>query len=377
MTANEFPAILLKRDHHAERTRDVFKQLKNDKMFTDVTLASDDNKTISAHKAILGYSSPYLYSILNAKERSSENTVSLPVKYLHLQSLVEYIYLGETRVEVSQVKEFLDIANRLQIRGLWFNDKDNKNTAAISEDLKKECMMDETLKPQLSSKEFKTNDTKSQKEANFEEKYSCNECEFKASLKRDLKNHKEALHTKVAETIQCEECGYIGTKSGLYNHKLLHAGVKLFCDRCDYSTLKSYHLKEHTKNIHEPAYVYCDECVFQTKRLGKLKTHKEQEHEGILFECNVCEYKAKSLSRMEDHKKGIHEGNKYKCDQCEYTCVFKGPLLQHKQVNHDEVRYECNICKYKATRSGNLRAHERAVHMNEKRKPKEISTPAT
>ena len=80
---------------------------------------------------------------------------------------------------------------------------------------------------------------------------------------------------------------------------------------------------------------------------------------------------------MEDHKKGVHEGNKYKCDQCEYTCVFKGPLLQHKQVNHDEVRYECNICEYKATRSGNLRAHERAVHMNEKRKPKEISTPAT
>jgi hypothetical protein len=228
MAVTEFPSILLKRDHHAERTRDVFKQLKSDKMFTDVTLASEDNETISAHKAILGYSSPYLYSIINANESSSENTVSLPVKYSHLQCLVEYVYLGETRVEVSQVKEFLGIANRLQIRGLWFDDKDNKNTAHQAEDLKKECMMDDVLKPKLISKECIPNGQKFQKQTIVEGKYFCNECEFKASLKRDLKNHKEAVHAKIVERIQCEQCRYIGTKSGLYNHKLLHAGVKLF-----------------------------------------------------------------------------------------------------------------------------------------------------
>ena len=79
MVATDIPAILLKSDHHAERKRDVFKQLKNDKMFTDVTLVSDDKKKLSAHKSILAYSSPYFYSILKS---SSENTVRLPVKYL-------------------------------------------------------------------------------------------------------------------------------------------------------------------------------------------------------------------------------------------------------------------------------------------------------
>ena len=103
MAANDSIAILLKRKNHEERTREMFKHLKSDKMFTDVTRASEDNKSISVHKAVLGNSSPYLYSILHADASSLQSVVILPMKYFHLQSLVEYIYLGETRVEVLQV----------------------------------------------------------------------------------------------------------------------------------------------------------------------------------------------------------------------------------------------------------------------------------
>ena len=214
--------------------------------------------------------------------------------------------------------------------------------------------------------------TNVKKHTKVDDKYFCNECEIKSSLKRDMKNHKEAMHAKVIENIQCDECGYIGSKAGLRQHKLLHKGIKLLCDRCDYTTVKSFHLKDHIKNVHEPEYVDCDECDFQCERLRRLHTHKKQVNEGKLFECNICEYKSKILDKMEDHKKGPHEGIKYHCDQCEYTCVFRVSLQNHKQVNHDEVRYACNVCEYKATRSGNLRAHERSVHIYEKRKFKKI-----
>ena len=111
MFGNSSQTVLLKIDNHGERTRDIFKHLKSDKMFTDVTLASEDGNTITAHKVILAYSSPYLYSILQTN--SLDSPVTLPVKYVHLQSLVEYIYLGETRVEVLMVKEFLEVAKKL------------------------------------------------------------------------------------------------------------------------------------------------------------------------------------------------------------------------------------------------------------------------
>ena len=123
MSANDPPAIILKRENHEEKTIEMFKQLKN-ALFADVSLASEDNKSISVHKTILSYSSPYLYSILHTNASSSQ--IILPIKYFHLQSLVEYIYLGKTRMEGLQVKEFLDIANILQIRGLCSDDRIRK-----------------------------------------------------------------------------------------------------------------------------------------------------------------------------------------------------------------------------------------------------------
>ena len=141
----KIPAILLKRDKHDETTRSIFEQLKSDQSFTDVTLATEDNKTITAHRAILGYSSPYFFSILQANSNSKQKTISVPVKYSHLQALVEYMYLGETRVEVMGVKEFLGVANRLQVHGLWLGSEKNipgKEIMNKDDKIREECSRD-------------------------------------------------------------------------------------------------------------------------------------------------------------------------------------------------------------------------------------------
>ena len=367
MIKSSSQAVLLKRDNHGQRTREIFKHIKSDRMFTDVTLASEDGNTITAHKVILAYSSPYLYSILQTEKKILDSPVTLPVKYVHLQSLVEYIYLGETRVEVLMVKEFLGVAKKLQISGLWshMNDSPNKILETSPQIVKPPVTQEisETAIPSV-NQSLKTDIEISKKGSKPGTKYSCHQCDFKATLKRDLKNHNELKHVKEVEKIQCDECGYICSKGALYQHNLLHKGVKLFCDKCNYTTFKSCHLKDHVKNVHEPEYSFCDQCVYQTKRASKLKLHKEQEHDGKLLTCNLCEYTAKIVDRIDDHKKGIHEGNSYQCDQCEYISIFRGPMRQHKHVVHDKVRYACNVCDYQATRSSNLRAHERSVHMN-------------
>ena len=322
---------------------------------------------------ILAYSSLYLYSILQAEKESFDSPVILPVKYVHLQSLVEYIYLGETRVEVSGVKEFLEVAKKLQISGLWplNNDSPDKSLQTSPQIVKPPVTKENNERVISICNQSVDRDIEIGKKGPKPKiEYSCQQCDFKAILKRDLKNHNELKHEKEVEKIQCEECGYICSKGAMYQHNLLHKGVELFCDRCNYTTFKSCHLKEHVKNIHEPEYSYCDQCVYHTKRVSKLKLHKEQEHEGKLFTCNLCEFTAKQLDRVEDHTKGIHEGNTYQCDQCNYISIFRRPMKQHKLVSHDKVRYACNVCGYQATRSGNLRAHERSVHMKEKQKSK-------
>ena len=336
MVSSKSTGIQLKCEDHGSKTRYVFKHLANDDKFTDVTLVSEDGTSFPVHRAIVGFSSPYLYSIF--EERNSEKIVEFPVKASFLRSMLEYIYLGETRVEVTVMKEFLDVANRFQIQGIWL-DEDTK---------------DET-EPKIYRPKQETN-------LSDKLKHCCNICVLQFETKNDLRNHRSTKHQKVAEKIQCEECGYIGTKNALNQHKLLHSGVMLSCNICEYSTVKSIHLKEHVKNVHKPVYIFCDKCSFRAKTTRYLKGHNEREHEGKIYMCDKCEYKTKFSERFVDHTNGVHEGVKYNCDQCDYTSTFRAPMLNHKKIKHSDIRYPCKYCTYIATRSYNLRSHERKSH---------------
>ena len=71
MIENNFPVpvVLIKRNNHGERKRDILNHINSDKKFTDVTVASDDGNTIAAHKVILAYSSRYLYLTIQAENQ--------------------------------------------------------------------------------------------------------------------------------------------------------------------------------------------------------------------------------------------------------------------------------------------------------------------
>ena len=88
----------LKCEDFLEKTKDIFRDLAADDIFTDVTLVSKDDRTKDCHKAILGYTSPYFLSIFQAEP--AKTTFSLPVKYSIIESLVDYVYYGEARVNV-------------------------------------------------------------------------------------------------------------------------------------------------------------------------------------------------------------------------------------------------------------------------------------
>ena len=366
MVANKSSGIQLKCDDHKDKAQLVFKQLANDKMFSDVTLVSEDGKKFAAHRAIIGYSSPYLHSIL--KEKLTEEIINLEVKTVHIKCMLEYLYLGETKVEVNEIKDFLNMANKFQIRGLWLEegyDASDKSNYKIQDVRELETALTKEEQCETKSIIEKTETAPYAKpitKSSDDKKYLCAQCTFRSTLKRDLIKHKETEHEKVIEKIQCEECGYIGTKNALKTHKLTHSGVILSCSRCDYTTLKPLHLKEHARNVHEPVYVYCDKCAFRAKTLRYLKGHNEREHEGKIYICDKCDFKSKFSERFEDHKKGVHDGIKYECDQCIYTSTFRAPMFNHKQVKHDNIRHACKMCSYVATRSYNLRAHERKIH---------------
>ncbi|XP_026728237.1 longitudinals lacking protein-like isoform X1 [Trichoplusia ni] len=100
-----------------------FRHLRDEKSFTDVTLACE-GQTCKAHKMVLSACSPYFKSLLEEHEHLQENPSKHPiiilkdVSYLHLQAILEFMYAGEVNVSQEQLPAFLKTAARLKVKGL-------------------------------------------------------------------------------------------------------------------------------------------------------------------------------------------------------------------------------------------------------------------
>ena len=89
--------------------------------FCDVTLVSDDDVTIQAHKILLSSHSNFLKSIFKKHAHTH------PLIYLHginssyLGFILDYIYKGEVHLYEDQLNGFLEVAEKLKIRNLTKN----------------------------------------------------------------------------------------------------------------------------------------------------------------------------------------------------------------------------------------------------------------
>ena len=90
-----------------------FGVLRAEEDLFDVTLVSEDQVAVSAHKLILSASSSFFKSILK------KNVHSHPLIYLseihssNLQRVLDYMYEGEVQLMEDQVESFLMVSNKL------------------------------------------------------------------------------------------------------------------------------------------------------------------------------------------------------------------------------------------------------------------------
>ena len=104
-----------------------FKTLRQEEDFFDVTLVSDDEVQMSAHKIILSACSSFFKSILK------KNPHPNPLIYLHgvdstnLGYILDYMYNGEVQIFQQNLDPFLEMAQKLSISGLISNTMGNSN----------------------------------------------------------------------------------------------------------------------------------------------------------------------------------------------------------------------------------------------------------
>ena len=95
-----------------------FKKLKDEKDFFDVTLVTEDEKFVSAHKVVLSASSEFFKNILKKSTHASPMIFLSGVTSTDLQGIMDYIYEGQVQLLENDLGNFLNVAKKLKIEGL-------------------------------------------------------------------------------------------------------------------------------------------------------------------------------------------------------------------------------------------------------------------
>merc|ERR1712029_475604 len=101
---------------YTDHLREMLNDMMSSNELTDVTLVSEDKKRFKAHKVVLSASSSVFKSII------SDNIVSSPTIYLRgiqsdeIESILQFIYLGEAKFYQERMNEFFNVAKSLDIK---------------------------------------------------------------------------------------------------------------------------------------------------------------------------------------------------------------------------------------------------------------------
>ena len=100
-----------------DNIKSAFGNLREDKEFSDVTLACEDGQQVEVHKVILAASSPFFRTLLGRNKHSHPLIYMRGVKSDDLLTIMDFLYRGEANVCQENLDSFLAIAEELQLKG--------------------------------------------------------------------------------------------------------------------------------------------------------------------------------------------------------------------------------------------------------------------
>merc|ERR1712126_320537 len=201
------------------------------------------------------------------------------INHKEMKSILEFIYLGSTRVNQENVNEFLNVATTLEL-------KEISNNVAL----------------------FQQNDICKTYSDLIEEKENPDQ-----SKKHNDKKKKRKIYPK-----KCPDCQKeFRSSQHMQSHfQAIHKGVRVYCDQCSFNATQNSALKHHIQSKHWGIKFSCHECDFHATRRDSLRLHIEGKHRGIQYPCEHegCDYKASNKNLLKSHIQVKHEGVMFVCN---------------------------------------------------------------
>ena len=338
----------------------------------DVTLVSEDQIQMQAHRIVLSACSPVLKNLLLCNPSSHPLIHLMGAKQQDIQSILQFMYLGEAAVNKEHIDDVIEIAKDLQMEEILHYYTKGESIENIKED-KEVSVNGRQVNDDLNSIEYNTcGDSQDIIKGLDKEKIGHITAADVVKIKAETVdvnfvesiNETKCIKLKGSRSIKCDDCELVFiTRMGLRLHRRsIHEGIRYFCDYCDFQATTQGHLKIHRQSKHEGILYSCNNCEYQTKRQDSLKIHQQFKHEGVQYSCNLCDFHVARQYSLNRHQQTKHKGMVYSCSECDYQSGRKESLKNHQQTKHEGIRYSCDKCEYKATQRRHLKEHQQSKH---------------
>ena len=238
--------------------------LKESEEFFDVTLVSDDEIQIKAHKVVLSASSPFFRNVLKFNKTPSPLLYIRGVTNAVLGNVVEFLYKGEAEVAENDLDNFLKLSKDLKLTGLSENDvitNDDVDSPIIKEEetqINQKFTLENKKRKKVKKENpglLKLNTFDNSKDVN-----SVDILDVHDDSKREFPGIKDnaELDAKISEMMMrknsmwhCKGCGVSKKrKSNMQVHiEINHMNVPQPCSFCDVVSRNrpglSFHVKKH------------------------------------------------------------------------------------------------------------------------------------
>ena len=115
---NQEEKLCLKWNEFQENALSSFGTLREDREFSDVTLACEGGQQVEAHKVILASSSPFFLNLLRRNKHPHPLIYLRGLKSEDLVAMIDFLYCGEAVVYQKNLDSFLAVTEEFQLKGL-------------------------------------------------------------------------------------------------------------------------------------------------------------------------------------------------------------------------------------------------------------------
>ena len=393
----------------------TFKNLYDDKLFTDVTLACEGHKKIEAHKVILSACSHLFKEILQEYHHPHPLIYLQGIDLENLVLLKKFMYLGKAMIEQEHIETFLKMSTNFlntqteQNPTLLPNDTkvkqdldqyDSKTETtpiknitllgiSVNSDLTEDyfptgCVMKVDQSPKENNSRMSSNpsnfeamSTTSRKNSSLTRKeklpieflakmkQSCLRCPYKTFNSDKLKDHNDKMHLEQI----CPECG-ISLEGGRLQGHLKSAHTTYSCEECSLTTASRNQYFWHKKTHITDSLRRCDQCEYSSYSNYAVMKHTQTHNTSKDFKCGSCDFISKTSDEQKRHNNKVHKGLRYECEDCDYSATQSNNLKTHKISVHAKLKTFCRFCTFSESLVSRVKLHEKRKHTKQMEEPK-------